>query len=55
MKFLKESPIFEPFRQMMSAVERLKERKNNELKEFQELKKALKNEQKKDNEIKYGR
>lgn len=34
MKFLKESPIFEPFRQMMSAVERLKERKNNELKEY---------------------
>lgn len=55
MKFLKESPIFEPFRQMISAVERLKERKNNELKEFQELKKALKNELKKDNEIKYGR
>lgn len=53
MKFLKESPIFEPFRQMISAVERLKERKNNELKEFQELKKSLQKDQNQNNNLKY--
>lgn len=33
-KIFQESKIFEPIRQMISAVQKLKERKNNELKEY---------------------
>ena len=55
MQILRESPIFEPFRQMVSAYQKLKERKNNELKQFRAIQKAQKQGLKQGNDIYNGR
>ena len=55
LKIIRENPIFEPIRQMVSAVKKLKERKNDELKQFRAIQKAQKQGLKQGNEIKYGR
>lgn len=55
LKIIRENPIFEPIRQMVSAVKKLKERKNDELKQFRAIQKAQKQGLKQDNDIYNGR